>query len=107
ATDLQNRNPLPTILRKAAPAPTWAGPVLAEVPSSMKRGRYILSVVVAGVSLFLGPSHPGALAARGARPDTERLASESTPEELRFVELANKERVSRGLKPLTIDPMLI
>lgn len=76
----------------------------------MLRGKQFLMAMMAGASLLAGFSRPGALAAhaaRAARPDTERTAVESTSEELRFVDLANRERVGRGLKPLTIDPMLI
>ena len=41
------------------------------------------------------------------RPPTGYDGVVMTQEEIRFVELVNKERAARGLQQLTIDPMLI
>src|SRR5689334_19872115 len=51
------------------------------------------------------PRRPEASVAVAPRWDL--TAVRETDEEMRLVELANKERVHRGLRPLEIDPLLI
>src|SRR5262245_46351397 len=75
----------------------------------MRHSKILLSAALAGGLLLLGPSRltpAQAGVARLRQPETG-FELQHTPQEQRFLELTNRERVSRGLRPLTVDPLLI
>jgi uncharacterized protein YkwD len=72
----------------------------------MRTAKTLLSAALASGLLLLGPSRLSPARAGGAQPETS-AGPQHTPQEQRFLELTNRERVNRGLRPLTVDPLLI
>lgn len=63
------------------------------------------------LSLFLGllmaVNTPSPTTMAAPKHDLGAMVTTMTSDEQRFLDLTNEERVSRGLQPLVIDPMLI
>jgi uncharacterized protein YkwD len=75
----------------------------------MRSGRLSFLALVAAGTVLAGPTlgnHRDRGNPAPAGVEAEKSAA-STPEELRFVELTNKERTQRNLRQLVIDPLLI
>lgn len=74
----------------------------------MRRVSGFIWIAAVAVAALGGPARlaPAAANERGSRQDIAQ-GVQSSPEELRFVELANRERATRRLGRLTIDPLLI
>jgi uncharacterized protein YkwD len=75
----------------------------------MRSGRVSFLALLAAGTVLAGPTL-GNRRDRGSPPPAAAEAEKSplsTSEELRFVELANKERAQRNLRQLAIDPLLI
>lgn len=73
-----------------------------------------LAMVLAASALLAAPTHSQTLLfgpiSAAARPLVHLLLADEprpTADELRFVDLINRERAERGLRPLTIDPVLV
>jgi len=75
----------------------------------MGPARSLLIVSLVLPLAIAGPLHPSKRqhpAIGIAAADSEPTA-QSTPDELKFVELANRERAVRHLRQLTVDPLLV
>src|SRR5438045_9292766 len=75
----------------------------------MGLARYLLTASLVLPLAFAGPSHSSHARHRAsgiAVADSETSA-QCTPEEMRFVELTNRERAARHLRQLTVDPLLV
>jgi uncharacterized protein YkwD len=73
----------------------------------MRVRSLLFSILLAAAAMAAGPraySHIGRTLA--GHVETEKALS-CTPEEIRFVELANKERAKRSLRQLALDPLLV
>jgi len=75
----------------------------------MGHARYLLTASLVLPLAFASPSQSsrGTHRASGIAVADGETNVQSTPEELRFVELTNRERTARHLRQLTIDPLLV